>query len=61
MELAPAIAMTNPPTKPKKYSDMWDEYLNGIGGRKPARLISESDQGRVKYKYSQRKVVWDII
>ena len=64
MELAPALAMTNPPTlspNPKSLFDLWDEYLNGLGGRKPARLFSESERGRVKYKYSRRKVVWDVV
>ena len=63
-ELAPALAMTNPPTlspNPKSLYDLWDEYLNGLGGRKPARLFSESERGRVKYKYTRRKVVWDIV
>jgi hypothetical protein len=34
-ELAPALAMMNPPTlmpKPKSLFDLWDEYLNGVGG-----------------------------
>jgi len=64
MELAPALAMMNPPTlmpKPKSLFDLWDEYLNGVGGRKPARLFSETERGRVKYKYTRRKVVWDVI
>ncbi len=49
----------NPPTlspNPKSLFDLWDEYLNGIGERKPARLFSKSERGRVKYKYSWRKV-----
>jgi hypothetical protein len=34
-ELAPALAMTNPPTlspNPKSLYDLWDDYLNGLGG-----------------------------
>ena len=64
MELAPALAMMNPPSlmpNPKSLFDLWDEYLNGVGGRKPARLFSQTERGRVKYKYTRRKVVWDII
>ena len=65
MELAPALAMMNPPTlmpSPKSLFDLWDGYINGVGGRKPARLFSEPVRGRVKYyKYTQRKVVWDVI
>jgi hypothetical protein len=57
MELAPVIAMTNPPTlslNPKSLFDLWDEYLHAIGGRKPARLFSHSERGRVKYNYSRQ-------
>ena len=65
MQLAPALAMMNPPSlmpNPKSLFDLWDEYdLNGVGGRKPARLFSQTERGRVKYKYTRRKVVWDII
>jgi len=46
---------------PKSLFDLWDEYLNGVGGRKPARLFSETERGRVKYKYTRRKVVWDVV
>jgi hypothetical protein len=65
MKLAPALKMMNPPTlmpKPKSLFNLWDEYLNGgVGGRKPARLFSETERGRVKYKYTPRKVIWDVI
>ena len=40
---------------------LWNEYLNGVGGRKPARLFSATERGRVKYKYTRRKVVWDLV
>ena len=62
--LAPALAMTNPATlmpNPKSLYDLWNEYLHGVGGRKPARLFSESERGRVKHKYSRRKVIWDAV
>jgi hypothetical protein len=29
-------------------------------GRKPARLFSATERGRVKYKYT-RRVVWDLV
>ncbi len=32
----------------------------GSGG-KPARLFSETEGGQVKFKYSRRKVIWDVI
>ncbi len=33
--IGPALAMTNPPTlmpQPKSLYDLWNEYLNGVGG-----------------------------
>ncbi len=45
-ELAPALAMMDPPNlmpKLKSLVDLLDEYLNGVGERKPARLFLESD------------------
>lgn len=62
--LAPALAMTNPATlmpNPKSLYDLWNEYLHGVGGRKPARLFSESERGRVKHKFCRRKVIWDAV
>ena len=63
--LAPALAvMTSPATlmaNPKSLYDVWNEYLHGVGGRKPARLFSEAERGRVKFKYSRRKVIWDVV
>ena len=62
--IGPALAMTNPPTlmpHPKSLYDLWNEYLNGVGGRKPARLFSATERGRIKYKYTRRKVVWDLV
>jgi hypothetical protein len=65
-ELAPALAMMNPPKlmprSPKSLFDLWDEYINGVGGRKPARhFLEPAERGRVKYKYTSWKVVWDVI
>ena len=59
MVLAPDLAMMNPPSlmpNPKSLFDLWDEYLNGVGGRKPARLFSQTERGRVKYKYTRRRL-----
>jgi hypothetical protein len=61
--IGPALAMTNPPTlmpQPKSLYDLKNEYLNGVGERKPARLFSATERGRVKYKYTRRKLVWDL-
>ena len=40
---------------------LWDEYENGIGGRKAARLFSREERGKVKDKFHRRKVVWDCV
>ena len=40
---------------------LWDEYVNGIGGRKPARDFTRVERGRVKDKYSKRLIVWRCI
>ena len=32
----------------------------GIRGRKPARLFTPAEQGKVKYSYHRQKVVWDV-
>ena len=37
---------------------LWDEYQNGIGGRKPAREFTRAERGRCKAVYSQRKPFW---
>ena len=37
------------------------EYQVGIGGRKAARLFTPAERGRVKHKYTRRKVVWDTV
>lgn len=55
-----AMMATLMPT-PRSLHDLWSEYLNGVGGRKPARLFSYTERGRSKHRYSRRKVVWDIV
>ena len=37
------------------------EWHEGIGGRKPARLFTPRERGRVKQLYSRRKVFWDVV
>ena len=46
---------------PKNLYVLWDEYESGSGGNKPARLFTPAERGRVKFKYSRRKIVWDVI
>jgi hypothetical protein len=40
---------------------LWEEYEFGIEGRKAARGFYLRERGKNKYKYHQRKVVWDRI
>ena len=46
---------------PEDLYILWKEYVEGIGGRKPARLFTLTKRGRVKSLYHRRKVVWDSI
>ena len=47
---------------PRTLYLLWEEYQNGIGGRKAARLFSTpQEHGRNKYKYSRHKIVWNLI
>jgi hypothetical protein len=55
-------AVEGPPAVLHKYprtlAALWDEWENGIGGRKAARDFTRAERGRNKYKYSRRLVVW---
>lgn len=53
-------AATLSPT-PRTLFVLWEEYQHGVGGRKAARLFTPQERGQVKFKYSRRKVVWDVI
>ena len=55
----PVSAVLSP--HPRTLYEVWDEYNNGIGGRKPAREFSSQERGKVKYKYYRRKKVWDLV
>jgi hypothetical protein len=46
---------------PRDLYVLWTEYEVGLAGRKPVRLFTAHEQGKVKFKYSCRKVVWDAI
>ena len=56
-----AMMATLMPTPRSPLHDLWSEYLNGVGGRKPARLFSHTERGHSKHRYSRRKIVWDIM
>jgi hypothetical protein len=57
---APALASTLSPN-PRTLYILWDEYEQGIGGRKAARQFTRQERGKVKHKYTRRKAVWDTI
>jgi Transcriptional activator of glycolytic enzymes len=46
---------------PKDLYVLWEEYEFGIQGRKAAKRFSTKERGHVRYKFHQRKVVWDKI
>ena len=46
---------------PKYLHVLWAEYESGIGGDKPAQLFTPAERGRVKFKYSRRKIVRGVI
>jgi hypothetical protein len=54
-----SVATLSP--NPRLLYLLWDEYENGIGGRKAARLFSREERGKVKDKFHRRKVVWDCV
>jgi len=46
---------------PRDLFVLWQEYEFGVGGRKAAKLFTSSERGKVKFKYSRRKIVWECI
>jgi hypothetical protein len=46
---------------PRSIHTLWQEYEFGIGGRKSVKHFTAAEQGKVKYNYHRRKVVWDTI
>jgi hypothetical protein len=58
---AEAIFAATPCANPRSLHVLWEEYERGIGGRKPARLFTRQERGRVKHKYHRRKILWDLI
>jgi hypothetical protein len=58
-----ALPMTNAtlmPT-PRSLHNIWQEYMHGVGGRKPVWHFSHTERGCVRHKYHRRKIVWDLI
>jgi len=46
---------------PRSLHVLWQEYAVGVGGRKAARLFTPQERGRVRHKYTRRKVVWQTV
>ena len=46
---------------PRTIHLLWQEYTDGIGGRKAARLFTPQERGANKHKFTRRKVVWDTV
>lgn len=46
---------------PKTLYDMWNEWEQGLGGNKAAKLFSATERGRCKHSYCRRKLVWEIL
>ena len=46
---------------PRSLHVIWDEYVNGVGGNKPAKFFTRAERGTCKCIYSRRKHVWDMV
>ena len=57
--------ITGPPAKlcsrPQNLYVVWEEYITGIGGNKPAKQFTSTERGAVKHVYSKRKGFWDLV
>ena len=47
--------------KVKNLYELWHEYEFEMNGNKPTKLFTPQERGRVKHKYTRRKVVWDCV
>jgi len=54
---ARALLMDNP----RNLHQLWDEYVNGIGNNKAAKYFTRAERGPCKFKYSRRKLFWDLV
>jgi hypothetical protein len=50
---SPALAVMTSPAILKSLYNVWNEYLNGVGRRKPESLFSGAERGKVKFKFSR--------
>ncbi|CAB9507080.1 unknown protein [Seminavis robusta] len=47
--------------KPFNLYELWDEWIKGLNGNKPACEFTARERGRVKDKFCRRKHVWDCV
>ena len=47
--------------RPKFFHDLWKESMEGMCGNKVAKDFTAAERGKVKTKYSVRKVFWDKV
>ena len=45
-------------SSPKSPHTLWLEYQHKIGGRKPAKMFTPGERGRVKQKFCMCKLFW---
>ena len=46
---------------PSDLYTLWNEYQNGVGGYKPAKLFTDKEKGKVVNKYCFRKNFWVLV
>ena len=46
---------------PRTLQMLWQEWIEGIGGRKAAKDFTRVERGACKCKFSRRKIIWDLI
>jgi len=60
---APGSATLSP--HPRTLLELWEEWMHGIGGRKPAREFTSAErnntQGNIKQKYYRRNILWRLM
>ena len=54
----PPVALS--PAPPNLYV-LWDEWIVGINGRKPASQFTPTKRSKVKCTFSRRKVFWERV
>ena len=46
---------------PRTLQILWVEYEFGVGGKKPAKLFTARERGKVKFLYSLWKPFWTLV